>query len=864
MYKTIVPACVVAAMLAGPVADDACCAPTPPAGGAPRGVLDLSDGGHVSGECVPAEQDGQAPRSSILWRSSAFATPFEFRLGAVSAIRFAAPRDVVKQQGEPLSLRLRGGDVIAGTILGVDAATITVDTSVGAEPQRLRIDRDEVESIGLRSAAGGAFDGPGGLAGWQQRPADAWREEAGRLLASRRGTAVSRDVAASPRAAYDITVSWNAAAEFRFSLTGDGGARDDQFVLELLRPAGRPPTLAVMRREAGRGALEPVTLDADVKSMRIVLFVDQPKGRMSVVLPASGDAPVADVMVERSADANPLPGVQFALISGDLCVENLRVSPWTNPEPTPDTVARTTIALRDGLTRTGDLEGFDPQAGAFIVREGGQTSLVAVADVNEIVFSRTTAPAPREIPQVRAIGVHGEAVSGGLVKVDERGVWVRRQGIAEPVVVGYARLVSLQSLVPPAKGDDLPGREGRLQGDGFVMRGSLAAVDGGMGWQPSGSLTASRFAVSPSATFAGRLDYVASVPGADETELVGGIGGMVSRVEDGGFVVTMLTDDGAAARDGRLQPGDRIVAIAPFEKSRFVQTKGLDADKVTDLLRGRVGMPVRIQVTGADGNDAREIEIVRDRLGVAGGDLLRQALKTHAELAGPPSVGAALAYPAVVVLTTGESTICRVTEVDAERVRLTTPLGGEVDIPAVMVKAIELNPAAPGRALDKVRFERLLTVPRSQRSRPPTHVVRLKNGDYVRGRLITIDGESVKLELPGSEQAFSRDAVTRVIWLHPEELDAEAGDAKQAVPAAADDMPILAVWPGGRRVGATATAVEGTVVVGRNRALGDVRIDTEQVDRLLFGATIDKDTAPRPYSQWKVRPAPEPRALREK
>jgi hypothetical protein len=34
-----------------------------------------------------------------------------------------------------------------------------------------------------------------------------------------------------------------------------------------------------------------------------------------------------------------------------------------------------------------------------------------------------------------------------------------------------------------------------------------------------------------------------------------------------------------------------------------------------------------------------------------------------------------------------------------------------------------------------------------------------------------------------------------------------------------------------------------------------VRIDTEKVERLLFGEAIDNDKTPRPYSQWKLRPA---------
>jgi len=863
LIRSIASVFVILAMRTVVVGEVAAAASPLPGGGAPRGVLDLRLGGQLPGELVPAEQAGESPRETLLWKSPAFAAPFEFRLGAVSGIRFASPAGAEQPQAEPLRVHLRGGDVIAGKIREIDAATITVEASLGAEPRSLRIDRNEVESIGRRGAAGGSFDGPGSLAGWEQKPAGAWREEAGRLLASRRGASVSRDVAAPPRARYDISVSWTTAAEFRFSLTDDGVAGDDQFVLEMLRPGGAKPTLAVVRRKAGRASLEPVAVNPDDDVLRIVLFVDQLKGRMAVVLPASGDAPAADIVVERSADAEPLPGVRLSLMAGDICLESLRVSPWTTAEPVLDDATRTTIAVRGGQSRGGEVEAFDPQADAFVVREAGQTTQIPVGDVNQISFARSAAAGPREPPQVRAIGVHGDAVSGGLVKVDRQGVWIRRQGIATPVGVGFTQLVALQSLMPAAAGADLPGREGRLEGAGFAMRGSLAAVAGGVGWQPAGSLTGSRFAESPAAPFAGRLDYVAQDAEADDGEMVGGIGGMVSPADDGTFAVTMLAEDGAAARDGRLQPGDRIVAIAPSEQARFVQTKGLDAEKVTDLLRGRIGTPVRLRVTNAAGKDSREIEIVRGRLGMAAGHLLRQALQTQAELAAPQSAATELAYPEVVVLTSGESTVCRVAEIDGERVRLSTPLGGVVDVPAAAVKVVELDPSAPGRTLDKVRFERLLTVPRTQRSQPPTHVVRLRNGDYVRGRLVKVDDETVKLALSGAEQDFPREAVTRLIWLQPEQPDGKAAGDRPEEASDAEGLRVMGVWPGGRRAVSMATAIDGVMVVGRNPALGDVRIDTEKVDRLIFGELSDKEAAPRPYSQWKVRPAPEPRALRE-
>jgi len=836
-----------------------------PGQSAPRGVLDLRGGGFVSGELLPAPEAGDG-RETLVWQSPLFTKPFEFRLADVAGARFGTVGDPAKPPADAFRLHLRGGDIITGVLQAIDADTITVEVGGAAGRQTLRIRRDEVESIARRGAGGGSFEGPGALAGWEQKPGSAWREEAGRLLTSRRGDSISRDVAAPARARYDIGVSWTKPAELRFSLVADGVAGDDQFVLELLRPAAGGPTLAVVRRKAGKATLEPIPLDAAADSLRIVLFVDQPRGRMAVVLPAAGDEPAADIELARAAGAEPLRGVRLSLTSGDICLESLRVTPWTAAEPTLDDVEQTTIAVRNGGPRTGDIEGFDAATGGFMVRDGEQVTRIPAADVTEISLPRPEAVGPKQVPQVRAINADGDVVSGTLANIDAQNVWIRRRGLAEPLGMPFSQLVALQSLVPAATALDLPSREGRLEGDGLAMRGALAAVAGGVGWQPLGSIVASPFAAT-AAPFSGRLDYVVPPADTNESGMVGGIGGMVSRADDGGFVVTMLAEDGAAAQDGRLQPGDRIVAIAPAEKARFVPTKGLAPDEVTDLLRGRVGTPVRIKVTDAAGEEPRTIELMRGRLAMAGGQLLRQALETQAQLAAPESAGDVLAFPAVVVLTSGESTPCRVVAIDAERLRLVTPLAGTaeepVDVPAAFVKAVEFDPSVPGRALDRVRFERLLTIPRMQRSRPPTHVLRMKNGDYVRGRLIAADDHVVRFELPGKEQVFPRDAVARAIWLHPEELDAPQPDAAAAEPPGPPGLAVTGIWPGGRRVGLRAETVEGPVIQGTSPAFGAARIDTDKVERLLFGTAAEKGADQRPYSQWKVRPAPEPRAMRE-
>ena len=82
-------------------------------------------------------------------------------------------------------------------------------------------------------------------------------------------------------------------------------------------------------------------------------------------------------------------------------------------------------------------------------------------------------------------------------------------------------------------------------------------------------------------------------------------------------------------------------------------------------------------------------------------------------------------------------------------------------MPADVLQAIELIPAAPSRVLDAVRVERLLTVPRIQRDRPPTHLLRLLDGDYLRGRLESLDRTTARIEVLGMVQDVPRAAVAR-------------------------------------------------------------------------------------------------------
>ena len=862
------------ALVAGAITQADPVAPTPDLP-APHGVLDLGDEGFVAGRLVPAapEADG---RSTLLWESPLFAAPLEFRLDALRGIRFALPA-----AGEAGSRRvhLRGGDVLSGNVVALDGRTLTLALEHAAGTH-VTIDRAEIESIARHGAGGASFDGPGGLLDWRQSSPGTWQEEAGRLLGAIAGTSVTRDVGAPPRCRFDVVLSWRGRPEFRVVLGVEDDDAPDRYWLEAVDAPGGP-TLMLVRREADGARLQPLDLDlAGLDRIRLVIFVDRDAGRMAVVAPEVADTPLADVTLPPATRRKDAGGFRLALNAGDICLERLQVVPWQADGPSLVESQGAVVATArermgdvtvDAFVGQTDSDGATPTArGTWHVRRGGEMLLLSDDDVLEVRFSPPAVP-PGEEPPLRVVLAAGDRVSGRLHAVGDDALLVTRGGIAEPVPLPFGGLVVVQSA-RPAVPADLPGRVGTLGGVGLSLRGCFVGAEGGdarvagaargVEWLSAGALRAVPFLDTAEAPLAATVDYVAlDAQLADGEEWVGGIGGVVNQDGDGLMAVTMLTEDGAAARDGRLLPGDRIVAVRCSPQAPFVDTAGLETETVMNLLRGRVGTPVALRVAVAAG-EPREIELVRGPIGVFGRDVLETALKAHARHAVVPAPTEGDGYPALAFLSDGDVVRCRVERIDATGARLATPVGDEhvppCDVSADRLQAIELVPSAPSRVLDAMRVERLLTVPRMQRDRPPTHLLRLLDGDYVRGRLDVLDDTTARIEVLGNEQEVPRAAVARVIWLRESDA-AVAHDDEDG----SGGLPMRAEWGDGRRLRFTATGFADGWLRGRSVALGDVHLEIEDVDRLRLGTAAGQVAPERPYARWQLRPAPLPRALRD-
>ncbi|NBW86787.1 MAG: hypothetical protein EBR23_08190, partial [Planctomycetia bacterium] len=629
---------------------------------------------------------------------------------------------------------------------------------------------------------------------------------------------------------------------------------------------------ALVRQEAERAGLKPLEIDRPSPGrLRIVLFVDQEKGRLAAVLAPEGAAPrTAEVTVPPPARAAS-GRFRLSLSSGDLCLESLRVTPWKSAEPKLDEAGGTAIVGRDGRRIGAEIESFDKAAGQLVLRPGvGGPERLPIDSVDEITFATAAVQGDEEGPgpSVRVLRGSGGTLSGDLDHVDDEAVWLRRGGLDAPLAVPRSDILAITSLRSTATQRRLPGRNGEFRAAGVALRGCL--VDGtpwnaGVAWQPQGSATASPLAAGPAG--AATVEYVprsskAEPAGGMQIE-VGGIGGIVNQDGAGFFVVTMLADDGAAARDGNLQPGDRLLAVRPREQGVYVDTKGLDADTVMNLLRGRVGTKVALRVTDNGGGNPREIILERGAIYVGGREVLERALQTHARLSAArvalPDGGRQ--FPSLAILRSGDVVPCAVEVMDGRGIRVRTPVadaGGEtaVTVAAALLRAVELDPAAASRGIDRVRQERLLTVPRSQRDAPPTHLLRLRDGDYLRGRLESLDAETATIDVRGERKRLPRADVVRVIWLHPDDALPEAKGVDRHEEAG---LLVQGVAASGR-VTLVAERMEDNLIRGQSPAFGAGRIDVDGIERLLIGTAIAADGEELLYSQWRLRPAPEPKA----
>lgn len=210
----------------------------------------------------------------------------------------------------------------------------------------------------------------------------------------------------------------------------------------------------------------------------------------------------------------------------------------------------------------------------------------------------------------------------------------------------------------------------------------------------------------------------------------------------------------------------------------------------------------------------------------------------------------------VLHLRSGDTIPCTVTGIDEEGVTFTTTVSDATFVKHQSIKVLELEADAPAVRISKAKKERLLVLPRMQRGNPPTQLIRSVTGDYLRGRLVAMNDKELRVELRLEEKTIPRDTVTRIIWLHPDEI--EGANAKSPVENSLSQTRVQAIPSSGNRLTFFAEKMEGTILSGKSEVLGNCHVDVTTVDQLLIGPAIEQAASSLAFHQWRLTNASEP------
>ena len=237
----------------------------------------------------------------------------------------------------------------------------------------------------------------------------------------------------------------------------------------------------------------------------------------------------------------------------------------------------------------------------------------------------------------------------------------------------------------------------------------------------------------------------------------------------------------------------------------------------------------------------------------------------------------------LVHLVTGDIVRCRVDSISDGVVQVTSESADSQKIDFTVLKAIEFVSNSPPPNLDAAKKQRLLTIPRVQKSEPPTHLLCSHNGDFLRCILTGMTDNFIVVQVHGNELRLPRERIAQVIWFHDNELQ-DGGSVNSVDPHSSGEESRVAgkgdlihhgitedkggvfdyhglmqvVRNDGKRFTVEPTSIEGERLEGQSPWLGQREFDLGRVDEILIGDEIPTSVETVAYNQWRLKSAVEP------
>jgi thiol-disulfide isomerase/thioredoxin len=815
------------------------------AGELPPPRLQMVNGDYYSGQLKGSDEAGV-----VAWQSDDVVEPLRFALSSIAAAHFQRAGEPLRPQGE-FCIELAGGDALFGTLLSLTAEHLELET---ANFGRVRIARDQVVRLEpWGDTSGIEYMGPEGLVGWTvtggssgEGAENGWREDAGHPLTLQPGTLSMPGVAIPAQASLELELSWRNKADFSLQFGTERDAAKLAADVAQFQGNGQP---------AMNGPAVPGMAPAPVR--------EEPPTAFEVAI--WGDSAVLVREQEQQADLARLE--RLASGAGRLALRLYL-------DQDAGVVSAYTVEGKFLASVKADGNGGKPAQGIRIINKRGDLRL------ERLVIRRWGGAAPQELAagkshlQLR----DGTALDGAGAEFDgeKREFVVTADGqerrvpmvdVAGLTMGGAGKMPECTLRLSLHDGVRLNGNLERVTDDEVVMARPgiepalevpLDLVRSLIGLKPRAPEN------QPDGPRLGRLETASSVSHGllVPVENDGG-GGLAWRPF--GSVTACALREGLSGRIVYRTPPPAIAAQSPQQRPAAAQNRG-----VWGALVGSFQAP-------AGGNAGAR--------------------------------GDAASYNQLLWLRAGDRIPCIVKSIDERGVTFATPVLEATFLPHESIKAWDCVAGSQPRALEPQKMTRLLTLPRMQRENPPTHLIESTGGDFLRGRVESLDDKLLRIEVRLETKEIPRSQIARIIWFEkppkpePPAADAPAAGAADAGATAADATVTPGAGPGfggtsgddlalaekvpqhandgvSAAIAASKTVVQAIcrdgvrltflperladeALVGASELLGPCSVPLAEVDQLYFGAAILSAAEELTYSVWRLYPAPDPKFVTE-
>lgn len=829
-----------------------CQAETPANRAAPVGRLTLQDGSVIAGQFAP-----EASPEQIRWQGTGFVTPFVFPTQHVQAVRLIPAEE--EQQPEirqnELLVELNNEDLLIGELLSWEAGRLRLRTAACGE---VSVEEKSLRRLWFSNQNQSPLSLLGqGLDSWDKVQGE-WQQQGQRLICLTPRGSLQGDFAIPDQSLIELELAWDKSPEFSVRLGIDLPAGPNSQQGLALECWNKQLLLLADREHAAQ--LTPLLRLEDKSQLRMKIYFDQLAHRVWVVVNDQAPREISLTKLHTQVEqirrqkakvspAEKVPAAQGGFEAFRRAVANVIEEHKVQPRP------RTGIVVEnygDGLKlnrlRVLPWNGTPPQSQAsaewYWKLRGDET---------------LTGPFAEFSAESRTLGIQTDAA-------------------------GTVRQIPLQDLHSLEIGRDLHGHEPATRAilhNRMQLSGELAGID-------SESLSL-------------RISYLSDplrIPLRELQFLIPPHGQQQAPAS-----ATPNESSELGSRQGRLLlegtnlQGELVDAVHSETASCLAWKPALAelASPLQHSAAGRIVYRVRDEKSAAESQpqppqprQAQPEQRQADAVNVF--QRIRDVLQNRNSPAARPTPSSASRsrQPHELHLVTGDMFPCKFVSANAEQLVVSLDEDEEPrTIPASRVKALLLARGATLPELSEEKRKRLLTVPRNQQHSPPTHLLSLKNGDFLRCRLLHWHGETLQVELHLEQQKWSTSQIEAILWLHPENLivnstgpatpeqqpadeaesapDSQPESAPAQVASADSDQRLLAqvLLPDGNRTTFRLQEFREGKLHGDDELLGSFQFPLQGIDQLLFGKEIDTASLELKFGSWVPRAAPLPLFLDE-